>query len=74
MKKSIKKNALTLLVLIVAVVAIVEFEKWRKCCAGPCEDGVCTKPSGALFIDPFPKELIPAKAVTNQPNMENDNE
>ncbi|QHI69740.1 hypothetical protein [Tichowtungia aerotolerans] len=69
LKSKWKRRLFAWLSLAAAMVMLVEFNKYMKRQATPCEDGVCPLPTGhGLYIDPFPDEIIPKDVTTNQPN------
>ncbi len=67
MKKTVLKKLKTLLLVVIAVVALVELQKFMKKRCGSCAGGVCGAPEGSgLAINPFPKELAPTNAITEE--------
>ena len=75
MKPQAKKRLIFWLGLTAATVVIVKHNKYMKRHAPSCEDGQCARPEGyGLVINPFPDEILPQDAATNQPNRGIDHE
>jgi hypothetical protein len=75
MKAKTKRRLLSYIALAAAIVLLVEFNQFMKRQDPRCIDGCCPRPDGYdLIIDPFPAEIVPQGATTNQINGDTENE